>query len=222
MYIILSGIVLGFWLLWFAMSMMIRMNFYIKAVHQNSANKVVLTFDDGPHPTETLKVLEVLDEHNIKALFFLIGKNVAAHPEITKEIVVRGHQVGIHSQNHEWLFGFLQGVFLRKEIEDCQKEIEKATGIKTDLFRPPFGVTNPNVARQVKKLGLQTIGWNVRTYDTAAKNSSTIINKVAKHVNSNSIILLHDRVELTTRALPQIIEKVNGMGFAFGPLDLKN
>jgi peptidoglycan/xylan/chitin deacetylase (PgdA/CDA1 family) len=69
---------------------------------------------------------------------------------------------------------------------------------------------------------LQTIGWNVRTYDTAAKNSSTIINKVAKHVNSNSIILLHDRVELTTRALPQIIEKVNGMGFAFGPLDLKN
>ena len=206
----------------FAMSMMFRMNFYVNALHQNPSNKVVLTFDDGPHPTETLKVLEVLDEHNIKALFFLIGKNVSAHPEIAKEIIKRGHQVGIHSQNHEWNFGFLIGNRLQNELQDCQIEIEKATGIKTNLFRPPFGVTNPNVAGAVKKLEMQTIGWNVRTYDTAAKDSSTIINRVAKNVNSNSIILLHDRMELTTQTLPQIIEKVNGMGFAFGPLDLKN
>ena len=222
MNIILLAIVLGFMVLWFVMSMMIRMDFYLKAIHQNPSNKVVLTFDDGPHPTETIKVLDVLDAHDVKALFFLIGKNVSAHPEIANEIVKRGHQVGIHSQNHKWNFGFLWGVNLRKEIEDCQKEIEKATGVKTHLFRPPFGVTNQHVARQVKQLKLQTIGWNVRTFDTSAKDSRTIINKVAKRVNSNSIILLHDRVELTTQTLPQIIEKVNGMGFAFGPLDLKN
>lgn len=203
------------------MSMMIRMNFFVSATHQNLSSKVVLTFDDGPHPTETLKVLDVLDEHNIKALFFLIGKNVLAHPKLAKEIVKRGHQVGIHSQNHEWSFGFLIGNKIQNEIQDCQTEIEKVTGIKTTFFRPPFGVTNPNVAHVVKKLGLQTVGWNVRTFDTVAKNSSALISKVTKSVNSNSIILLHDRVELTTQALPQIIEKVNGMGFAFGPLELK-
>lgn len=208
-------------LLLFAMSMMIRQNFYLSATHQNSSNKVVLTFDDGPHPTETLKVLDALDEHKIKAVFFMIGKNVKAYPTIAKEVVKRGHQVGIHSQNHSWYFGFLGGVDLRKELEDCQSEIEKATGVKTNLFRPPFGVTNPNVANAVKKLGLQTIGWNVRTFDTVAKSSSTIINKVTNHVKPNSIVLLHDRLELTSQALPQIIDRVNGMGFAFGRLELK-
>lgn len=202
----------------FGMSMMIRTNFYGNATHQNTSNTVVLTFDDGPHPTETIKVLDILDTNNIKAVFFMIGKNVSAHPQIAKEVIKRGHQVGIHSQNHTWNFGFLVGKYLTQELTRCQNEIENATGVKPTLFRPPFGVTNPSISNTAKKLGLEIVGWNVRSFDTVAKSEEAIINTILTKVNSNSIILLHDRTELTTQALPKIIEKVTGMGFAFGPL----
>jgi len=217
-YIVISVI---YSLVLFAMSMMIRQNFYLTAVHQNPVQKVVLTFDDGPHPTETLKILDVLDRHQIKAVFFMIGKYVTQYPEIAKEVANRGHQIGIHSQNHQWNFGFLSVKKLEVELIQCQNEIENVTAVKPILFRPPFGVTNPRVAKAVKNLGLRTIGWNIRTFDTATKSSSTIISKVVNQVKPNSIVLLHDRVEVTTEILPTLIEKVIGMGFAFGPIELK-
>ena len=201
--------------------MMIRANFFVKAIHQNTLNKVVLTFDDGPHPTETLKVLEILDTNNIKALFFMIGKNVNHYPNIAKEVVKRGHQVGIHTQNHQWNFGFLTTKYLAKELTGCQDEIEKATGVKPTFFRPPFGVTNPIVAVVTKKLKLQTIGWNVRSFDTIAKSKEKIIKRALGKVKPNNIILLHDRISFTTEALPQIIEKIKEAGFSFGLLEIQ-
>ena len=205
----------------FVMSMMIRSNFYLKAIHQNTSNKVILSFDDGPHPTETLKVLDVLDKYQIKALFFMIGENVVAYPEIAKEVVIRGHQVGIHSQNHSGAFGFLVGASLKNELTQCQQEIIRITGVETKLFRPPFGITNPNIARVTNRLGLQVIGWNVRSFDTVTKSSEILIERVVSGVESNSIILLHDRLEQTTEALPEIIEKVNSMKFTFGIIENK-
>ena len=80
----------------FAMSMMIQKNFYLDAVHQNSNGNAILTFDDGPHPEETLKILDILDRYQIKAMFFMIGKNVAKYPEIAQEVFSRGHQIGVH------------------------------------------------------------------------------------------------------------------------------
>ena len=201
-----------------AMSMLIRLNFYLKAVNQNSTNKIVLTFDDGPHPTETIKVLQILDNFKIKAVFFMIGKNVAQYPEIAKEVVKRGHQIGIHTQNHDWYFGFLMGKTLVKELTNCRDEIKKATGINPVIFRPPFGITNPNLAKATKKLNVQTIGWNTRTFDTVAKTTDKIIYRALHKLKPNNIILLHDRIALTTKALPEIIEKARNKGFSFGPL----
>ena len=206
-------------MLLFAMSMMIQQNFYLKAIHQSNNQKVVLTFDDGPHPEHTPRILKTLGQNNIKAVFFMIGKNVAKYPEIAKEVIKQGHQVGVHTQNHSWNFGFLLGNSLKNELLYCQQEIEKATGIKSTLFRPPFGVTNPNIAALVKELSLQTIGWNARSFDTATKLPDEVAKRVLSKVNSNSIILLHDRLEQTSNALPEIIRKVNGMGFAFGILE---
>lgn len=203
----------------FGMSMLIQQNFYLPALHQNYDQKVVLSFDDGPHPEETLKILRILEIHNVKAVFFMIGKNVAQYPEIAKEVVKQGHQIGIHTQNHSWNFGFLFGKSLRNELVNCQQEIYNATGIKPILFRPPFGVTNPNIATLVQELKLQTIGWNVRTFDTATKESHVLVKRVVSNVSSNSIVLLHDRLSQTTKALPEIIETVNGMGFAFGIIE---
>ncbi len=93
----------------FAMSMLIRQNFYLNAINKNKTPEVVLTFDDGPHPEYTLRILDILDEHKVKAVFFMIGKHIEAYPTIAREVADRGHQIGVHSQNHSLNFGFLRG-----------------------------------------------------------------------------------------------------------------
>ncbi len=202
----------------FAMSMLIGQNFYIKAINQNNTQKIVLTFDDGPHPNHTLRILNILDMHDVKAVFFMVGKHVEAYPTIANEVAVRGHQIGIHSQNHPFNFGFLCGEKLRMEFKECSDVIENATGLKSNLFRPPFGVTNPSVAYEVKRQKLITIGWNVRSFDTITKKPDKILNRVMKKVDLGSIVLLHDRLDQTCEILPRIIEEIKGMGFAIGLL----
>jgi peptidoglycan/xylan/chitin deacetylase (PgdA/CDA1 family) len=204
----------------FAMSMSIRQNFYLKAINHNKMPEVVLTFDDGPHPEYTLQILNILDAYKVKAVFFMIGKNVEAYPTIAREVADRGHQIGIHSHHHALSFGFLRANNLRKELEECADVIENITGIRSYLFRPPFGVTNPLVARAAKWQNLATIGWNVRSFDTATENPDKIITRVMKKVDFGSIILLHDRLSQTCEALPQIITKIKGTGFAIGQLSI--
>ena len=150
----------------------------------------------------------------------MIGKHVEAFPSIAKEVADRGHQIGIHSQNHRLNFGFLLGNRLTTELKECANVIENATGLKSNLFRPPFGVTNPFIAREVKRQRLTAIGWNVRSYDTATEKPDKILSRVMKNVDFGSIILLHDRLNQTCEALPQIIEKIKGTGFAIGLLSI--
>jgi peptidoglycan/xylan/chitin deacetylase (PgdA/CDA1 family) len=204
----------------FAMSMSIRQNFYLKAINQNKTPEVALTFDDGPHPEYTIQILDILDVYKVKAVFFMIGKHVEEYPAIAKEVANRGHQIGIHSQNHSFNFGLLQGEKLRAELIKCTDVIEKVTGYKSYLFRPPFGVTNPSLAHEVKRQNLTTIGWNVRSFDTITKEPDKILSRVLKKVDFGSIILLHDRMSQTCEVLPGIIENIKGTGFAIGLLSV--
>jgi len=212
---------LGYLLFLFAMSMSIGSNFYLNAIHRNTSEKVVLTFDDGPHEKFTLRILDILDRYNIKAVFFMVGKQITANPDIAKEVANRGHQIGIHSQNHNFFFGFLRGRMLRNEIKKCAQMIENTMGIDTILFRPPFGVTNPMIAKEVEKQNLLTIGWSVRSFDTTTIKPEKIINRVIKKVGKGSIVLMHDRLDQTCEALPRIIEKIHSLGLTFGPLKIQ-
>ena len=223
LFVSITLITLLYLLLLFAMSMLIGQNFYIKAINRNNTSNVVLTFDDGPHPKYTLQILDILDEYDVKAVFFMIGKNVKAHPSIAKEVVLRGHQIGVHSQNHSNNFGFTFGKKLKAEFEECLASIEEATGIKVNLFRPPFGVTNPSIAREVKRQNLITVGWDVRSYDTVTEDPDKILKRVMKKMDTKSIILFHDKLDQTSVALPKFIEKIKGMGIAIGQLSsIKN
>lgn len=204
----------------FAMSMFIRQNFYLKSISQNEIGKVVLTFDDGPHPDHTLKILDILDAYQIKAVFFMIGKNVEENPGIAKEVASRGHQVGIHSHSHSLNFGVLGSKKLKEELVVCANMIETATGIIPHLFRPPFGVTNPTIARQVNLQKLVSVGWSVRSFDTTTHSIEKIVKGVRKQMAENSIILLHDRLDQTVRALPHIIDSIRGKGFDIGELSI--
>jgi len=166
--------------------------------------EVALTFDDGP--TEfTPKFLDILKENNVKATFFCIGKQIEKHPEIFQRIIAEGHTIGNHTYLHSDKTGFLSTSKMVEEIQKCDEVIEKFGNMKTDLYRPPFGVTNPNIAKAIKKTHKKSICWNIRSFDTVIEDEKKIYNKVTKKLKKGSIILLHDTSEKTYQVLVEIL-----------------
>jgi len=162
--------------------------------HKKTTKKIIsLTFDDGPHPEFTPKVLALLKQYEAKATFFCIGKHIEKYPELTKAIVNEGHVIGNHSYSHSNTIGFSNTKSWLEEIERTDQLIEKATGFKTNLFRPPFGVTTPHLASALKTTDHSCIGWNNRSFDTFIASPKTISTRVLKQVTPGGIILLHDK-----------------------------
>lgn len=166
--------------------------------------EVALTFDDGP--TEfTPKFLDLLKENNTKATFFCIGKQIEKHPEIFQRIIAEGHTIGNHTYSHSNNTGFLSTSKMIEEIEKCDEVILKFGNIKTNLYRPPFGVTNPNIAKAIKKTNKKSIGWNVRSLDTVINNEKKIYQRITRNLQKGSIILLHDTSEKTYKVLVELL-----------------
>ena len=194
---------------------LIGLNFHINSV--NSLNtvdkKVMLTFDDGPCNTTT-SVLEVLKKNQVKALFFLIGKNIKGNEPIVKQIVEQGHFIGNHSYSHHFWFDVWSTKKVVADLAQCQELIEYDQPDKK-LFRPPYGVTNPNIARAIKKLGLTSIGWNIRSYDTSIKDIEKINKRILSQLKPGAIILLHDRLDFMPELLEKLIPAIKEKGYVF-------
>lgn len=189
-------------------SFRMKWNYFLKVIHKvpnSEANELFLTFDDGPHPEFTPKILEVLSRFNAKATFFCIGKNIEKHPDIFLKIIEQGHLIGNHSYVHSNNYGFLSTKAVVQDLRRTQEIITHLTGQKNKLFRPPFGVTNPNIASAVKNLNLTTVGWSIRSYDTIAKAPEIVFKKINKKMKSGSILLLHDTSQLTVEVLEQLL-----------------
>lgn len=167
-------------------------------------NEVALTFDDGPSEF-TPQFLDLLKEHQVKATFFCIGKQIEKHPETFQRIIAEGHTVGNHTLSHSNNTGFLTASKMTAEIEKCDEIIFKIGQIKTDLYRPPFGVTNPSIAKAVKRTHKKSIGWNVRSLDTVTEDEKKIYKRVTKGLKKGSIILLHDTSEKTYKVLIDLL-----------------
>ncbi len=186
----------------------IRWNYFLKATHHNyntTKNTIAITFDDGPNPEFTPKALELLQKYNAKATFFCIGKNVEKHPEIIQKIIAKGHQIGNHSYAHSNNYGFLSTKKIIADISKAQERIKKVTKTENLLFRPPFGVTNPNIAKAIKIVQLQPIGWSIRSYDTIAKEPKKVLKKIISKLKKGDIILLHDTSILSILVLEQLL-----------------
>jgi peptidoglycan/xylan/chitin deacetylase (PgdA/CDA1 family) len=158
--------------------------------------QMALTYDDGPNDPHTLRLLDVLAKHNARATFFLIGRYVRQRPEIARAIQSAGHEIGNHTDSHPNLI-FLSAAKLRQQLEDCNKALEDALGIKPTLFRPPFGGRRPNVLRTARAMGMRPIMWSVTAYDWSAKTAEAIVTKATSQIASRrqpqgEIILLHD------------------------------
>ena len=184
----------------------------------NDEKKIYLTFDDGPIPEVTPWVLYVLKIHNIKATFFCIGDNVRKHPEVFKQIVSDGHQVGNHSFNH--LNGWRTDS--QKYIEnvlEAENEISKHTNSSIKLFRPPYGKIKPKQSYKLRKLGFKIVMWDVlsKDYDVNLQPLDCERN-VIQNVQSGSIIIFHDSKKASknlSSSLPSVIEKLQKAGFTF-------
>jgi peptidoglycan/xylan/chitin deacetylase (PgdA/CDA1 family) len=165
------------------------------------ARGVALTFDDGPHPVHTRKVLDILDAHDAKATFFLIGRKVEKHPDVVAEIIERGHDVGVHGFAHDRLFSLRGSRRVRRDLEKAVSVIERVTKQRPLFFRPPIGHTNPTIARIAEQLDLTIVGWSVAAYDGIARaEPDRVAARVARSIDDGDIVLLHDAAELSDRA----------------------
>lgn len=155
------------------------------------SRQLALTYDDGPNDPHTLRLLEVLAKHDVKATFFLIGRYVERRPEIVREIAHSGHVIGNHTFTHPLLI-FKSEAEIRGEILCCQSALHDAIGEHSNLFRPPFGGRRPAVLRVSRELGLEPVMWNVTGYDWNAPLAALIERKVEKQIRGGDVILLHD------------------------------
>ncbi len=174
-------------------------------------DEVLLTFDDGPDPERTPAILDLLDAHGRKAVFFVIGEKVRRHPELAREIVRRGHELGNHTLTHPagsfWGAG---SVRTRREITGCSRAIEEITGMPPRWFRAPVGHRNWFTHPVCRELGLEIVAWNRRAFDTVRSDVDGIVRCLVKDLARGDILLLHDTtpvaVEVAARVLAALDE----------------
>ena len=193
---------------------------------RNSRN-AALTFDDGPAPPFTDQILDILAERKIPATFFLCGKNVERYPEIARRIVREGHAIGNHTYSHPLLY-LRTPRFMAEEIDRTQDVIERVTGVKPVLFRPPYGARWPGLMPILKARGLKMVMWSATGYDWKYQTEQ-IVSATTREMHPGAVILLHDGHERrapgeidrssTVKALPFIIDAAGKAALTFVSLE---
>jgi peptidoglycan/xylan/chitin deacetylase (PgdA/CDA1 family) len=189
------------------------------------SKQIALTYDDGPNDPHTLKLLDVLAKHNVRATFFMIGRYVRQRPDIARAVAQAGHVIGNHTLTHPLLI-FKSEAQTRAQLVDCHQALQDAIGQHSNLFRPPWGGRRPATLRIARELGLQTVMWNVTGYDWNAPPAAVIESKVARQMRGGDVILLHDgehramgadRAQ-TVMATDSLIRRYKDEGYEFVPV----
>ncbi len=169
-------------------------------------DEILITIDDGPDPHDTPILLDLLDRYHIKAIFFMIGEKVLAHPELACEVVGRGHEIGNHTLTHPQASFWCAGPWRTwREIEECQKIIAKITGIKPRWFRAPVGHRNLFTHPVAGALGLRVMAWNRRGYDAVDKDAAKVLSRILPHLACGDIVLIHEATPIAVEVLTGII-----------------
>lgn len=184
----------------------VGLGYFVNSITQKKTKKkeVALTFDDGPTEFTSL-FLDILKKNQIKATFFCIGKQIEKHPDIFKRIIEEGHSIGNHTYSHSNKTGLLSTSEMVKEISRCDDAIQHFGNISTHFYRPPFGVTNPNISRAISKTKKISVGWNIRSFDTKINDYQKIVKKIDRQLKPGSIILLHDTSQKSLQVLADLL-----------------
>jgi len=203
----------------------------------SAAKKLAITFDDGPNPAITPKLLDLFDKHSGRATFFLIGDFVRQCPELARETVARGHSLGNHTKSHPNLFK-CGPAEIRMQLQSCSEAIGEATGATPKWFRPPFGLRNPWVIPAANQMGMQAVMWSLISFDWSAQSTEWLIPRMApiaarakqrseKNINTGDILCLHDGNHLhlngdrhcTLEALTYWMPRWRDLGLEFVTID---
>jgi len=182
-----------FLLLCFAAPFFPGFSFFLPIISRGPAGmeSIALTFDDGPSPSSTPILLDLLDRHSLQATFFVVGEKAAKYPELITEIIARGHTLGNHSWSHDYFLMLRRQNNLRKDIHKTQENL-KELGIQPLVFRPPAGITNPRLGKVLTGEGLITVTYSCRALDRGNRNIRNLSGKILEHLQPGDIVMLHD------------------------------
>lgn len=182
----------------------------------NDSQDIALTFDDGPHPEYTPKLLKILDSYNIPASFFLLGSNVQRYPRIAREISIRGHWIGIHGYQHQ-SFPFLKREELEESLIKTKAAIAQATQLPPEKIcdvRPPNGLFTPQILHQLNHWGYRVVMWTVVPEDWVRPGINMVTQRVLNHVGNGALIVLHDGyyggqdvAQTVVNLIPQLLDQ---------------
>lgn len=197
----------------------IQWNFFIRSCNRGENERfIAITFDDGP-AEQTSRILDILKQANVEAAFFPIGKNAVQNPDVVRRWHSEGHLIGNHSYYHGFNFDWQSSNKMAAEIEQTNHAIMEIAGVTPKLFRPPYGVTNPNLARAVERTGMYSIGWNVRSFDTKTKDPKKLLSRMLDKLQGGDIVLLHDSMAITAEILTEFIVQARQKGYTFVRVD---
>jgi polysaccharide deacetylase family sporulation protein PdaB len=179
--------------------------------------KIAISFDATWGAEHTPKILNSLDKYNIKTTFFLVNIWLKKYPEVAKQIVQKGHEIGMHSATHPH-FTALTEKQMEEELKENHKMIEEITGQKPFLFRPPFGDYDNTVIKTVDRLGFKTIQWSVDSLDWRDLSAQEIQERVLRQIDPGDIVLFHNNGKYTADALDPIIKKLKEQGYIIVPI----
>jgi len=176
-------------------------------------SEVALTFDDGPHPQHTPRLLDILAEHRVRATFYVIGTQVRRFTEIAQRIVAEGHELGNHTWHHPTLTGYDDGHVL-SEIDRTQEVIWQAVGHLPVTFRPPYGAISQRQSRMLhERRNLPSVNWSVDPQDWRRPGASVVAQRMIDGARPGAIILAHDTHGATVSAVPEAISGLQSRGF---------
>ena len=205
-----------------------RLEMYGRVISRGQAGRarVALTFDDGPHPVTTQRVLEVLAPTRHRATFFVLGHKVRRRPDVVRAIHAGGHTVGIHGDVHDRLHSFRMPWRVRDELVRAADAVEAAAGVRPKYFRPPLGHTSLTTVPGARRAGVTLIGWSSRGYDgIAGRSPERIVERVGRTLTDGAIVLLHDAAEhddfepAAIPALPRLLALLDERGLTSVGLD---
>lgn len=182
---------------------------------------VALTFDDGPWPTTTARIVRALKKGDAQATFFMLGSQIGRHKKLARSVAAGGNAIGVHSWNHAIMPRRSSATNLR-DLKRCKKAVRSATGVTARWFRPPYGSTSTRLRKTVGKAGLRQVIWSVDTLDWKHRSASSVVSRALSGTRNGSVILMHDgggSRKATAAAVPTIIRRLRARGYDFVTLD---